>query len=179
MYYTGVPGVISGIDVDTSYFTGNYSPQVSIQAAVLSRGKARLTKEKYNILLISKERVNVTKAILHWFFLLSCTAVIIKKKICGLIILWVSDQLSRISLKWCKGTLLINVSLTKLTFIPHFTLQTIYLCLCDIHKIRFSKNMDEICIIVRTNFFNTRLIQYVQYMNILSVHIYHKILQSN
>ncbi|XP_052704619.1 allantoicase-like isoform X1 [Crassostrea angulata] len=33
----GVPGVISGIDVDTSYFTGNYSPQVSIQAAVLSR----------------------------------------------------------------------------------------------------------------------------------------------
>lgn len=38
MYYTGVPGVISGIDVDTSYFTGNYSPQVSIQAAVLSRG---------------------------------------------------------------------------------------------------------------------------------------------
>lgn len=46
MYYTGVPGVISGIDVDTSYFTGNYSPQVSIQAAVLSRGKASPTKEK-------------------------------------------------------------------------------------------------------------------------------------
>eukprot|EP00105_Crassostrea_gigas_P043017 XP_019927165.1 PREDICTED: allantoicase-like isoform X1 [Crassostrea gigas] len=33
----GVPGIISGIDVDTSYFTGNYSPQVSIQAAVLSK----------------------------------------------------------------------------------------------------------------------------------------------
>lgn len=68
MYYTGVPGVISGIDVDTSYFTGNYSPQVSIQAAVLSRGKASPTKEKYNILLISEERVNATKAILHSSF---------------------------------------------------------------------------------------------------------------
>lgn len=52
MYYTGVPGVISGIDVDTSYFTGNYSPQVSIQAAVLSRGKASPIKDIYNILFL-------------------------------------------------------------------------------------------------------------------------------
>ncbi|XP_078255343.1 allantoicase [Rhinoraja longicauda] len=31
----GVPGVIHGIDVDTSYFTGNYAPRTSIQAACL------------------------------------------------------------------------------------------------------------------------------------------------
>ncbi|KAI4878541.1 hypothetical protein NFI96_034619, partial [Prochilodus magdalenae] len=31
----GVPGVIHGFDVDTSYFTGNYTPSVSIQAACL------------------------------------------------------------------------------------------------------------------------------------------------
>lgn len=31
----GVPGVIHGIDVDTSFFTGNYAPSVSIQAACL------------------------------------------------------------------------------------------------------------------------------------------------
>lgn len=31
----GVPGLIFGFDVDTSYFTGNYAPHVSIQAACL------------------------------------------------------------------------------------------------------------------------------------------------
>ncbi|KAJ8356158.1 hypothetical protein SKAU_G00189520 [Synaphobranchus kaupii] len=31
----GVPGVVHGIDVDTSFFTGNYAPSVSIQAACL------------------------------------------------------------------------------------------------------------------------------------------------
>ena len=41
---TGVPGIISGIDVDTSFFTGNYAPQVSIQAAVLSKGKTMLSQ---------------------------------------------------------------------------------------------------------------------------------------
>ena len=30
----GVPGVIHGFDVDTSYFTGNFPPQVSIEACV-------------------------------------------------------------------------------------------------------------------------------------------------
>jgi allantoicase len=30
----GVPGVIHGFDVDTSYFTGNYPPQASIEACV-------------------------------------------------------------------------------------------------------------------------------------------------
>lgn len=65
MYYTGVPGIISGIDVDTSYFTGNYSPQVSIQAAVLSKGKAIPIKDIYNILSKSQERMNGAKAILH------------------------------------------------------------------------------------------------------------------
>lgn len=33
----GVPGVIRGIDVDTSFFTGNYAPRYSIQAAYLSK----------------------------------------------------------------------------------------------------------------------------------------------
>ncbi|KAK7072847.1 hypothetical protein SK128_007825 [Halocaridina rubra] len=32
----GVPGVIEGIDADTSFFTGNYVPRISVQAAVLS-----------------------------------------------------------------------------------------------------------------------------------------------
>lgn len=31
----GVPGVIHGFDVDTSFFTGNYAPSISIQAACL------------------------------------------------------------------------------------------------------------------------------------------------
>uniref|UniRef100_A0A3B4AW07 Allantoate amidinohydrolase n=1 Tax=Periophthalmus magnuspinnatus TaxID=409849 RepID=A0A3B4AW07_9GOBI len=31
----GVPGIIFGFDVDTSFFTGNYAPRVSIQAACL------------------------------------------------------------------------------------------------------------------------------------------------
>lgn len=56
MYYTGVPGIISGIDVDTSYFTGNYSPQVSIQAAVLSKGKASPTKENNTIFFLKVKK---------------------------------------------------------------------------------------------------------------------------
>ncbi|XP_027041546.1 allantoicase-like [Pocillopora damicornis] len=31
----GIPGVIHGLDIDTSYFTGNYPPKASIQAACL------------------------------------------------------------------------------------------------------------------------------------------------
>ncbi|KAG7316505.1 hypothetical protein KOW79_020046 [Hemibagrus wyckioides] len=31
----GVPGVVHGFDVDTSFFTGNYAPSISIQAACL------------------------------------------------------------------------------------------------------------------------------------------------
>ncbi|KAJ8009381.1 hypothetical protein DPEC_G00088300 [Dallia pectoralis] len=31
----GVPGIIRGLDVDTSFFTGNYSPSISVQAACL------------------------------------------------------------------------------------------------------------------------------------------------
>ncbi|XP_029352718.1 allantoicase [Echeneis naucrates] len=33
----GVPGLIYGLDVDTSFFTGNHSPFVSVQAACLDR----------------------------------------------------------------------------------------------------------------------------------------------
>jgi len=29
----GIPGVITGIEVNTAYFTGNYVPAISIQAA--------------------------------------------------------------------------------------------------------------------------------------------------
>jgi len=35
----GVPGIIEGLDIDTSYFTGNYPPRVSVQAACLTDGK--------------------------------------------------------------------------------------------------------------------------------------------
>lgn len=31
----GIPGIIHGIDVDTSYFTGNFAPRCSVQAACL------------------------------------------------------------------------------------------------------------------------------------------------
>lgn len=34
----GVHGIIRGFDVDTSYFTGDYAPRVSIQAANLEEG---------------------------------------------------------------------------------------------------------------------------------------------
>ena len=30
----GVPGIIHGVDIDTSYFTGNFPPQASIDACV-------------------------------------------------------------------------------------------------------------------------------------------------
>lgn len=36
----GVPGVIRGFDVDTSFFTGNYTPAISIQAASLGEFRA-------------------------------------------------------------------------------------------------------------------------------------------
>ena len=35
----GIPGVIKGVDVDTSFFTGNYPPRISIQAATLINGE--------------------------------------------------------------------------------------------------------------------------------------------
>jgi allantoicase len=31
--HLGVPGIVRGVDIDTSYFTGNYPPQASIDAA--------------------------------------------------------------------------------------------------------------------------------------------------
>lgn len=40
----GIPGVIHGLDIDTSYFTGNYPPKASIQAACLENGKSIWTK---------------------------------------------------------------------------------------------------------------------------------------
>lgn len=37
----GIPGVIKGLDIDTSFFTGNYPPKVSVQAASLNKGNKR------------------------------------------------------------------------------------------------------------------------------------------
>lgn len=34
--FSGVPGIIEGIDADTSFFTGNFVPRVSLQGAALS-----------------------------------------------------------------------------------------------------------------------------------------------
>lgn len=36
----GIPGVIKGLDIDTSFFTGNYPPKVSVQAACLDKGNS-------------------------------------------------------------------------------------------------------------------------------------------
>lgn len=33
----GVPGIIYGFDIDTSFFTGNYAPRISVQAACLNQ----------------------------------------------------------------------------------------------------------------------------------------------
>nr|CAD7448664.1 unnamed protein product [Timema bartmani] len=37
----GVPGVVRGVHIDTAYFTGNYVPQISIQAAALKEEEKR------------------------------------------------------------------------------------------------------------------------------------------
>lgn len=42
----GVPGVIEGIDVDTSFFTGNFVPRISLQAAVLSSKEEAMIPER-------------------------------------------------------------------------------------------------------------------------------------
>ena len=42
--YSGVPGIIHGIDVDTSYFTGNYAPRCSMQAACVEKSEFSLRK---------------------------------------------------------------------------------------------------------------------------------------
>ena len=34
--YVGIPGLINGFDVDTCFFDGNFPPNISIQAAVMS-----------------------------------------------------------------------------------------------------------------------------------------------
>ncbi|XP_045188787.2 allantoicase-like [Mercenaria mercenaria] len=45
----GVPGVISGIDVDTSYFTGNYAPRSSVQAANLTKSFSKRGGERIGL----------------------------------------------------------------------------------------------------------------------------------
>ncbi|XP_060566892.1 allantoicase-like [Ruditapes philippinarum] len=45
----GVAGVISGVDVDTSYFTGNYAPRCSIQAACLPKSYSKREGERIGL----------------------------------------------------------------------------------------------------------------------------------
>ena len=62
------PGIMHGIVVNTSYFTGNYTPRVSIQAACLKslpegfqllrqpgNGKAATSEEFENVALLKSE----------------------------------------------------------------------------------------------------------------------------
>jgi len=49
----GIPGVIKGLDIDTSFFTGNYPPKVSLQAASLDEGNKRVYCRGSNIWLTS------------------------------------------------------------------------------------------------------------------------------
>ncbi|XP_078354837.1 allantoicase-like [Oculina patagonica] len=42
----GIPGVIKGLDIDTSFFTGNYPPKVSVQAACLDTGHIAFPERK-------------------------------------------------------------------------------------------------------------------------------------
>ncbi|KAK8731582.1 hypothetical protein OTU49_007379, partial [Cherax quadricarinatus] len=46
----GVAGVVAGVDVDTSHFTGNYVPQVSLQAAVLTPAEEALIPERQSVM---------------------------------------------------------------------------------------------------------------------------------
>lgn len=43
----GIPGVIKGLDIDTSFFTGNYPPKVSVQAACLDKGNNNIITAIY------------------------------------------------------------------------------------------------------------------------------------
>ena len=64
----GVPGVIRGFDIDTSFFTGNYPPEASIEACVSTAdvpeegweeilGKTDLSADSHHYLNIDDERV--------------------------------------------------------------------------------------------------------------------------
>ena len=63
----GIPGVIRGFDVDTSYFTGNFPPQASIDACVSSDdvpedgwtnlvGKTELDGDSHHLIVIDDDR---------------------------------------------------------------------------------------------------------------------------
>lgn len=67
------PGFIHGIEVNTAYFTGNYTPKVSIQAASLKNlpegfkqlrkpgnGKAATEEEQQNAALLKSEVISHT-----------------------------------------------------------------------------------------------------------------------
>ena len=47
----GVPGIIHGVDVDTSYFTGNFAPRFSMQAACLDSCKYNYSNAPLYMLL--------------------------------------------------------------------------------------------------------------------------------
>ncbi|KAI0222635.1 Allantoicase [Lamellibrachia satsuma] len=51
----GAPGMICGVDIDTSFFTGNYAPKVSLQSACLEDGAVELRRPPGNGTAASKE----------------------------------------------------------------------------------------------------------------------------
>ncbi|KAM9316419.1 putative inactive allantoicase [Gastrophryne carolinensis] len=73
----GVPGVIHGFHVDTRFFTGNYAPRISVQAACLHPEKATLPPRGERIGSAASEEdykaVNQLKSE-KWDYLLQMTA---------------------------------------------------------------------------------------------------------
>ncbi|XP_063079543.1 allantoicase [Engraulis encrasicolus] len=55
----GVPGVVYGVDIDTSFFTGNYSPSASLQAACLERPPALSLKGDRTGMAASEEQLQL------------------------------------------------------------------------------------------------------------------------
>ncbi|KAK3877870.1 hypothetical protein Pcinc_017454 [Petrolisthes cinctipes] len=58
----GMPGTIAGVDVDTSYFTGNYAPRVSIQAATLAGPEERQLPQRVSGMGREASEVELTQA---------------------------------------------------------------------------------------------------------------------
>ncbi|KAL2082385.1 hypothetical protein ACEWY4_022203 [Coilia grayii] len=60
----GVPGVVYGVDIDTSFFTGNYSPSASLQAACLENPPALSLEGDRTGMAASEEQLKLA-AMLH------------------------------------------------------------------------------------------------------------------
>lgn len=68
----GEPGVISGIDVDTSYFTGNFAPRCSVQAACLTKSFSKRNGERIGTAASDEDNhmVNLLKSE-NWEYIVS------------------------------------------------------------------------------------------------------------